>query len=378
LQAVPLRDMLSVLPRRLVTLALLLTPFALILAPAGAAARSIAQSGAADVTLTVTMAGSGSGRVTSSPAGVDCGSTCSYNFPVGTQVTLTATSTLGSSFAGWYSTPVPPATPPCMGGTPTCTFTLNQSESIRATFDVVQESVSVLNAPQPGSSGTITISGPGAEVTVPPGQQKQAFFNYGASVSITPSPASGSAFIGWSGDCSGFGACVFVATNSILAEGSFAVAETLKVQVTGKGSGTVTASPGGLGCPSVCTGVVGVGAPVTLTATPAPGSYFADWSLSGGCGSSSSPCTFEMPASDDLEVAVFRLDHCLVPNVRRLPLARARSQLDAYSCRAGTVKRAFSARVRKGTVISQRPTAGARLARGAKVRLVLSLGRRQG
>src|SRR5437764_1486558 len=42
-------------------------------------------------TLSVALAGSGSGTVTSSPAGVDCGSTCSYDFPSGTEVILTAT-----------------------------------------------------------------------------------------------------------------------------------------------------------------------------------------------------------------------------------------------------------------------------------------------
>ena len=35
--------------------------------------------------------GTGGGTVTSAPAGIDCGSTCSATFPAGTMVTLTAT-----------------------------------------------------------------------------------------------------------------------------------------------------------------------------------------------------------------------------------------------------------------------------------------------
>ncbi|MDP9258205.1 MAG: hypothetical protein M3Q31_16880, partial [Actinomycetota bacterium] len=46
--------------------------------------------------LTVTKAGAGSGSVSSSPAGIDCGATCSASFAQGTVVTLTATAAAGS------------------------------------------------------------------------------------------------------------------------------------------------------------------------------------------------------------------------------------------------------------------------------------------
>jgi hypothetical protein len=51
--------------------------------------------------LGVTVAGSANGSVTSSPAGINCPSTCSASFPSGTTVTLTATAAAGSTFAGW-------------------------------------------------------------------------------------------------------------------------------------------------------------------------------------------------------------------------------------------------------------------------------------
>lgn len=51
--------------------------------------------------LTVGVSGGGSATITSSPAGIDCGSDCSETFPVGTDVVLTATSPRFNAFTGW-------------------------------------------------------------------------------------------------------------------------------------------------------------------------------------------------------------------------------------------------------------------------------------
>jgi subtilisin family serine protease len=77
-------------------------------------------------TLTVGKSGTGSGSVTSSPAGINCGATCSHAFADGTPVTLTATPATGSSFAGWSGGGC--------SGTSTCVVTLNESTSVTATF----------------------------------------------------------------------------------------------------------------------------------------------------------------------------------------------------------------------------------------------------
>jgi len=52
-------------------------------------------------TLTVNKAGTGSGIVSSSPIGINCGATCSYPFDYNTSVDLTPSSGVGSTFAGW-------------------------------------------------------------------------------------------------------------------------------------------------------------------------------------------------------------------------------------------------------------------------------------
>ena len=76
--------------------------------------------------LTVSLAGSGKGTVTSSPAGINCGSSCSANFNSGTSVSLTASPAAGSSFAGWSG---------ACTGTGACSVSLSAATSVTATFN---------------------------------------------------------------------------------------------------------------------------------------------------------------------------------------------------------------------------------------------------
>jgi List-Bact-rpt repeat protein len=78
--------------------------------------------------LFVQKAGSGSGTVTSSPAGINCGppATCSKDFAPGTVVTLSAVADLGSTFVGFTGGP-------CAGGQ-TCVVTVNSNVTVTATF----------------------------------------------------------------------------------------------------------------------------------------------------------------------------------------------------------------------------------------------------
>jgi hypothetical protein len=80
-------------------------------------------------TLTITKSGTGTGTVTSSPSGINCGSTCSYQFISGTNVTLTAISDTGSEFDGWSGDVTDTNT--------TTTVTMSANKSVTATFNVV-------------------------------------------------------------------------------------------------------------------------------------------------------------------------------------------------------------------------------------------------
>ena len=72
--------------------------------------------------LTVTKSGAGTGTVSSTPAGIDCGLTCTASFDYNTPVTLTATADPGSTFAGWSGA--------CSGVDPVCTVTVNADPAV--------------------------------------------------------------------------------------------------------------------------------------------------------------------------------------------------------------------------------------------------------
>src|SRR5439155_1305630 len=122
--------------------------------------------------------GTGSGTVTSSPVGIDCGSDCTESFADGTPVTLTAKAADGSTFAGWSGA--------CSADP--CSVIMNEDRSVTATFnlapvnhppDAVDDSlttdqdtagqVNVLandSDPDPGDTLTVTGSTNGAHGTV--------------------------------------------------------------------------------------------------------------------------------------------------------------------------------------------------------------------
>ena len=81
--------------------------------------------------LNVTVAGAGSGTVTSSPNGISCSSGCSASYDTGTAVTLTADAASGSTFAGWSGD--------CGGNGQTASVTMDAARSCTATFDVEQQ-----------------------------------------------------------------------------------------------------------------------------------------------------------------------------------------------------------------------------------------------
>ncbi|HEY8776914.1 MAG TPA: PASTA domain-containing protein [Gaiellaceae bacterium] len=67
--------------------------------------------------------------------------------------------------------------------------------------------------------------------------------------------------------------------------------------------------------------------------------------------------------------------YCRVPNVTDQTLAQATRALRHFGCRPGRIGKAFSKRVKKGRVISQKPGPGKRLPERAKIRLVVSKGK---
>ncbi len=83
-----------------------------------------ANAPASSYTLSVSKAGTGSGTVSSSPAGIDCGADCSQSYTSGTFVTLMPSPTEGSTFTGWSGDA------DCSDGS----VTMNANKSCVATF----------------------------------------------------------------------------------------------------------------------------------------------------------------------------------------------------------------------------------------------------
>lgn len=145
-------------------------------------------------TLTVTKAGTGSGTVISSPAGVNCGTDCSESYNTGTVVTLSATPATGSTFAGWSGS--------CTG-TGTCSVTMSAAKSVTATFTTTQTTYVLTVAKIGTGAGTVTSS----PVGISCGTDCSESYSPGTVVTLTATPASGSTFAGWSGNCTGTSAC---------------------------------------------------------------------------------------------------------------------------------------------------------------------------
>jgi hypothetical protein len=138
----------------------------------------------------------GKGRVTSSPAGLDCDSSqCSADFAAGTSVTLTPTAASGFTFAGWGTDCSGP------GG---CSLTLSKDSTVYANF---------LGQPPPppppaqvhlvvSTSGPGTVTGGGLNC----GESSSTCdvtASGGSSVTLTATAAGGARFTGWGGACGG-------------------------------------------------------------------------------------------------------------------------------------------------------------------------------
>jgi hypothetical protein len=144
--------------------------------------------------------GSRSGKVTSTPAGIDCGDDCSESYSSGTQVTLTATADQGATFLGWDGGGC--------SGTGTCTVTMDQPLVVAANFKGPD-----LNVHKAGSgSGTVTSTPAGINC----GDDCSETYTSGTEVTLVAHADAISEFTGWSGGgCAGTGTCTVTMNDNI-------------------------------------------------------------------------------------------------------------------------------------------------------------------
>ncbi len=238
-------------------------------------------------TLTVTK--TGSGAVTSSPSGVNCGSTCATPFQVGTEVTLTATPAAGYGFAYWSGA--------CTGAALTCKVVMNDDTQVAALFNSTKTRKFTLSTSRKKvNSGDGTIAG--SDGIIDCGKTCSKPYYPGAPVTLTATPAANSVFTGWGGACSGTETCSVTMDKATKVTATFVGPYTLKVNKSSKkkGTGLVTSSPAGIYCGGTCKQKFIYGTRVTLTAEGAGGSTFTGWTPEKIC-TGTGTCTVEMIAA---------------------------------------------------------------------------------
>lgn len=141
-----------------------------------------------DVTIT------GSGTITSSPAGINCGNDCSQDFSNSTSVTLTATADEGFTFDRWEGA--------CTGNG-SCIVSMSSDQNVRAIFIEVDNNHYTL---------TVTVTGSGVITSNPEGINCQSDcsedYLANTTVTLTATPGQGFVLDHWQGACTGNRNCV--------------------------------------------------------------------------------------------------------------------------------------------------------------------------
>ncbi|HEY4780056.1 MAG TPA: PKD domain-containing protein [Solirubrobacterales bacterium] len=235
------------------------------------AERTLKVEGPSEPKFKLTVSETGAGTVTSSPSGIACGSDCEAEYERGTVVTLIPTAGPGSEFKGWSG---------ACAGTGACEVTISAAKSVSAKFAPALKPKFKLTVSETGlGAGTVTSSPSGIAC----GPACEAEYEEGTSVALVANPGAEAEFKGWSGACTGTGACEVTMSQVRSVGAEFAPAPKLRVMLTvlKTGSGIVTSSPGGIACGAICERGYEKGDLVKLNPIPALASKFEGWS--GAC-----------------------------------------------------------------------------------------------
>ena len=254
----------------------------------------IEQTFSLDVTVT------GNGVVTANAGTISCGNGdtfCADVYGAGTLVTLTATPASGQSLLSWSGA--------CSGNAATCVVTMDQAHAVAATLSGTASYP--LDVGTSGSgTGTVTSNVGGINC----GATCSATYADGTLVTLTATASGGSAFNGWSGDCSGTGtSCAVTMSQARDVTADFGPpTQLLTVSKAGSGTGVVTSDVAGINCGATCSASFPDSAIVTLTAASSSGSAFSGWS--GNCAGTGT-CTVTMSVARNV-TATFVVANTLV------------------------------------------------------------------
>jgi hypothetical protein len=249
--------------------------------------RSCTATFAVAKTLDVTVTGSGTGTVTDNYSRIACASgsstDCSAEYAINTNVTLTATADTGSIFVGWGGDCA------AAGEAITADVVMSDDRACTAKFERAFElNVTVTRVNSTTATGTVNDNYSPHRIndcSIGTGTCSAEYAD-GDTVTLTASAASGSIFVGWSGDCTGTLLTATVTmTQARNCTATFSDAFVLTVNVVGEGSVSDNFTPARIDTctetDSPCTAEYATGNSVTLTATADPGNIFVGWS--GDC-----------------------------------------------------------------------------------------------
>ncbi|MDO8947551.1 MAG: choice-of-anchor Q domain-containing protein, partial [Desulfocapsaceae bacterium] len=254
--------------------------------------------------LSVSKEGNGSGSVTSSPAGIDCGSECSTSFDPNMSVTLTATPGLETVFNGWSG---------ACSGSGDCIVSMDQARSVTATFTL---NTYLLSVTKDGTGSGSVASSP---VGIDCGSDCSQVYDYNTLLTLSATPESGSTFAGWSGACTGTEDCDVTVDQIRSVTATFTLNQyTVTANAAGTGSGTVASDAGSISFtyPAQNSGISSTldhGSTITLTATAGTGSTVT-WSGCAATGGTetAATCSFSSLDSAKTVTATFTLNQYTV------------------------------------------------------------------
>jgi alpha-tubulin suppressor-like RCC1 family protein len=141
------------------------------------------------LTLATIKQGDGAGTVTSNPAGINCGTACSAQFPSDSPVVLTAGPAPNSLFTGWTGCD-------SVSGT-TCTVSMTSTTTVTAIFVLKRFTLTVSDTGI--GHGTVTSQPSGINCSSSGSPGCRSDFVAGTAVTLTATPAMLSIFNGWTG-----------------------------------------------------------------------------------------------------------------------------------------------------------------------------------
>lgn len=236
--------------------------------------------------LTVTK--TGDGTITSTPAGIACGTSCSAEYTQGISVTLTPVASPGYKFANWTG---------ACSGNEACIVTMDNVKTVGAVFTAIQ-TYRTLTVSKTGE-GTIT----SIPASVSCGSICSSSFLSGSTVSLIAQPDFGFVFTGWSGACSSTGTCALMMDGDKSVSASFTELPKYQVKITKPSTGVISSEPAGILCGGLNKQCISSFSSAKLTAIPNPGYELIRWN---GCQAPEGNTCYVKPAGKMTVSAAFK------------------------------------------------------------------------